>query len=76
MQNLETNLRSAAKENFRLYQSSYPTVNGQPTEEATANLEALADGYGEHDGFWEAGISVEECRELVKKEFESFLTEQ
>jgi len=76
MPNLETNLRSAAAENFSLYPQCYPTVNGQPTEETLTNLNELADKYGEYDGFWDAGMSVEECREIVKKEFDSFLTEQ
>ena len=65
MSNLRTNLESAAREAFRLYPEIYKV--DQPTNEN--QLEELADAYGEHDGFWEAGLSVEECRDIVAIEW-------
>lgn len=74
---LESNLRSAARENFRLYPDCYPVKtegeNVVPTEEAEQNLVALAHGYGVEDGFYDAGMEPEEIERSIRAEFKDYL---
>ena len=82
MSNLTTNLRSAAAENFKLYPDCYPVKPtgdfffpeydfGQECENA---LDTLAKGYGENDGFYEAGLNETEVLLYVYEEFANHLS--
>ena len=73
MSNLESNLRIAAAENFRLYPEDYPIIDGKPTNECKQNLERLADGYGQHDGFYELGMTEDDVLNIVESEFQEHL---
>jgi hypothetical protein len=68
MSNIETNLRSAAREAFRLYPEVYRV--DQPTDKA--QIEELADEYGRYDGFYDAGLTPEQSFALVLKEWEDW----
>ena len=87
MSNIETNLRTAAAENFKLYPECYPvapTGEKKPTYELLSqydfgadcetNLNTLAKGYGENDGFYDAGMEPEEVLLVVYSEFENHLS--
>ena len=87
MSNLTNNLRTAAAENFKLYPQCYPV---KPTGQAKPNYEllseydfgeecenaltTLAKGYGENDGFYEAGMNEEEALLIVFAEFANHLS--
>lgn len=88
MTNLETSLRTAAAENFKLYPQCYPVMPAGEKKPAyglfpeydfgsqcEANLDALAKGYGENDGFYEAGMEPEEVLRIIYDEFENHLSE-
>ncbi|MBK8706632.1 MAG: hypothetical protein IPN33_25685 [Saprospiraceae bacterium] len=70
MQNLETNLREAAREAFRMYPEIYHV--DQPTDEK--QIEALAHAYG-IDGFFESGMSWEDVRAAVFAEWNQWVND-
>lgn len=71
MQNLETNLREAAREAFRLYPEIYRV--DQPTDEN--QIEKLAHDYGIDDGFFDAGMSWESVRSAVFAEWNEWVND-
>ncbi len=69
MSQLETNLRSTAREAFRLYPEIYKV--DAPADEQ--QIETLAHAYGVDDGFFEAGMEWEDVRAAVFAEWESWV---
>lgn len=69
MSNLKTNLRSTAREAFRLYPEIYRT--DRPTD--NDQLETLAHAYGIDDGFYDAGMTAQECEIAVNAEWAQWL---
>lgn len=69
---LITNLRTTAREAFRLYPEIYHI--DQPTDEK--QLKSLAHAYGIDDGFYDAGLRPEECEEAVLAEWREWVEEQ
>ena len=71
MQNLESNLREAAREAFRMYPGIYHV--DQPTDEK--QIEELAHAYGIDDGFFDAGMSWEQVRLTVFAEWNQWVND-
>ena len=65
MSQLVANLRSTAREAFRLYPEIYRTDLPADNDQ----LKNLAHAYGIDDGFYDAGMSVSECESAVKSEW-------